>query len=60
MQEVKFKQNRTNNKIFRGWNRNMVACLNFIQMIQSFRAGSRIPTKFCRNVVASTKRPRDE
>jgi hypothetical protein len=60
MQEVQFKQYRPDNKVFRRCNGDMVACLNFIGIIQSFRTGKGVPARFCRNVVASTKHPRRE
>jgi hypothetical protein len=57
---MEFKQYRPDNKIFRRWNRGMAACLNFIEIIQSSRAGRGAPARFCHNVVACTKRQRDE
>jgi hypothetical protein len=36
MQEVKFKQYRPNNKMFQRWNWDIVACLNFIEIIEVF------------------------
>jgi hypothetical protein len=60
MQEVKFKQHRLDIKIFRRWNGDMTACLNFIEIIQSLRVGGGIPARLYRNFVASTKRPRQE
>jgi hypothetical protein len=57
MQEMKFKQHRPDNKVFRGWNWNMIACLNFIEIIQSLRVGKGILARFRHNVIASTKHP---
>ncbi|KAI8054115.1 hypothetical protein BDF22DRAFT_619356 [Syncephalis plumigaleata] len=40
---------------YRLWNRDMAACLNFIQIIHSARNGSRIPTQFQRGAVPSKR-----
>jgi hypothetical protein len=60
MQEVKFDQHRRDKDIFRKWNRDMTTCLNFIEIIQSLRAGKGVPEQFCRNIVAPEKRQSDE
>ena len=39
---------------YRLWNRDMAACLNFIQIILSLRGGTGVPTQFHRNTAAST------
>ncbi|KAI8049267.1 hypothetical protein BDF22DRAFT_623260, partial [Syncephalis plumigaleata] len=44
----------------RVWNRDMAACLNFIQIIHSVRNGSRIPTQFQRGAVPSKRSSNDE
>ncbi|KAI8053410.1 hypothetical protein BDF22DRAFT_620056 [Syncephalis plumigaleata] len=40
---------------YRVWNRDMAACLNFIQIIHSHRADGRIPTQFQRSAVPSKR-----
>ncbi|KAI8055709.1 hypothetical protein BDF22DRAFT_617894 [Syncephalis plumigaleata] len=40
------------------WNRDMAACLNFIQIIRSHRADGRIPTQFQRGAVPSKRSKR--
>ncbi|KAI8052312.1 hypothetical protein BDF22DRAFT_620716 [Syncephalis plumigaleata] len=40
---------------YRVWNRDMAACLNFIQIIRSLRKEDRIPTQFERNTVPSKR-----
>ncbi|KAI8057248.1 hypothetical protein BDF22DRAFT_642085 [Syncephalis plumigaleata] len=40
---------------YRLWNRDMAACLNFIQIIHSVRAKGRIPTQFQRGAVPSKR-----
>ncbi|KAI8047254.1 hypothetical protein BDF22DRAFT_628398 [Syncephalis plumigaleata] len=45
---------------YRVWNRDMAACLNFIQIILSHRADGRIPAQFQRGAVPSKRSSNDE
>ncbi|KAI8047988.1 hypothetical protein BDF22DRAFT_648165 [Syncephalis plumigaleata] len=45
---------------YRVWNRDMAACLNFIQIIHSHRAKGRIPTQFERSTIPSKRSSNDE
>ncbi|KAI8053519.1 hypothetical protein BDF22DRAFT_620009 [Syncephalis plumigaleata] len=44
----------------RVWNRDMAACLNFIQIILSLRAKGRIPEQFERSTIPSKRSSNDE
>ncbi|KAI8058520.1 hypothetical protein BDF22DRAFT_616372 [Syncephalis plumigaleata] len=45
---------------YRLWNRDMAACLNFIQIIHGLRAKGRIPEQFQRDAVPSKRSSNDE
>ncbi|KAI8054313.1 hypothetical protein BDF22DRAFT_775088 [Syncephalis plumigaleata] len=45
---------------YRVWNRDMAACLNFIQIIHSVRDGKGVPTQFQRGAVPSKRSSNDE
>ncbi|KAI8055111.1 hypothetical protein BDF22DRAFT_618486 [Syncephalis plumigaleata] len=45
---------------YRLWNRDMAACLNFIQIIHSVRNGYGIPEQFRRGAVPSKRSSNDE
>ncbi|KAI8057243.1 hypothetical protein BDF22DRAFT_642078 [Syncephalis plumigaleata] len=44
----------------RVWNRDMAACLNFIQIIHNVRNGSRIPEQFQRSTIPSKRSSNEE
>ncbi|KAI8047447.1 hypothetical protein BDF22DRAFT_627730 [Syncephalis plumigaleata] len=45
---------------YRVWNRDMAACLNFIQIIRSLRKEDRIPTQFQRSTIPSKRSSNEE
>ncbi|KAI8047032.1 hypothetical protein BDF22DRAFT_782350 [Syncephalis plumigaleata] len=45
---------------YRVWNRDMAACLNFIQIIRSVRKGKGVPTQFQRRAVPPPDSDQDQ
>ncbi|KAI8058110.1 hypothetical protein BDF22DRAFT_616097 [Syncephalis plumigaleata] len=52
MKDIKAKKEREGKLEYRLWNRDMAACLNFIQIIRSVRKDNLIPTQFQRSAVS--------